>query len=280
MMVRRSISIVMALVVTATLSAHEFWLSANPWRVAPGEHATILINVGDRFPVASSFTTPERVDSVRLVGPAGDIPVTPPFQREKNSLAAKVQAPEAAGTYVGVAIIKPRVLEIKARDFETYLRHEGLDSVLADRERAGERLKPGRERYARYGKTLIRVGDGAADGTATRPLGLRVELVPLTDPTRLKPGDRCRLRLLFDGRPVSGAMVGAIYASANVKPDEWPLRERTDAQGEVEFTLNDPGPWLIRSVQMVRRTGESGAEAVDWESYWASLSFALDAIRR
>lgn len=151
--------------------------------------------------------------------------------------------------------------------------------MIAERARLGESTRPGRERYSRFGKTLIKVGDAPGDAAATRPVGLKAELVPLTDPTSLKAGERCRFRLLFDGKPVAGAMVGAIYASAKTGADQWPLTAWTDAEGEVEFALNDRGPWLVRSVHMVRRAGERGAEAADWESYWASLSFALDTRR-
>lgn len=274
-MIKRLMPILLPLAVSTTVAAHEFWISPASWQVAPGERATILINVGDRFPDATSLTAPERVDSVRLVGPGGQVPVPPPYRPAKNSLAASVQVPTAAGTYIGVVVIKPRFIEIKAPDFQRYLAHEGLDTVIAERARAGESTRPGRERYSRFGKTLIRVGGAQAGAHATRPVGLRIELVPLTDPTTVKPGERCRFRLLFDGKPVAGATVGAIYASAKGGADEWPLTARTDAQGEVEFTLSDRGPWLVRSVHMVRRTGEEGSEAADWESYWASLSFAL-----
>ena len=270
----------LALLIGATAAAHEFWLSPSAWRVAPGERATILMNVGDRFPDPTSFTAPERVESVRLIGPDGELSLRPPFRREKNSLAADVQTPMTPGTYIGVVVIKPRFIEIKAPDFEKYLTHEGLDSVVQQRARAGETARPGRERYSRYGKTLLRVGDTGGNTHAVRPLDLKVELVPLSDPTGLIPGQPCRFRLLFEGKPVAGAMVGAIYASAKVQPDEWPLSARTDTRGEVEFTLHDPGPWLIRTVHMVRRSGEQGPEAADWESYWASLSFRLDGGRR
>lgn len=280
MITRLTATLVLALAISAAVAAHEFWISAASWRVPPGQRATILVNVGDRFPSATSFTAPERVESVRLVGPTGETPIPGPFRREKDSLAADVQAPGQPGTYIAVVTIKPRVLEIKASDFETYLAHEGLDGVVAERRRAGESGKPGRERYSRYGKTLLRVGDATTIGHVTRPVGLAVEIVPLTDPTTLRAGDRCRFRLLFEGKPIAGAKVGAIYASATTKPDEWPLTARTDARGEVEFTLNDPGPWLVRAVHMVRRTEQTGAEAADWESYWASLSFALDAASR
>jgi len=280
-MLKRVFSIVFVVAVSGTALAHEFWLSAASWHVKPGDRATILVNVGDRFPDATSFTAPERVESVRLVGPAGETPIPGPFRRERDSLAADVQAPAQPGTYMGVVTIKPRVLEIKAEDFESYLAHEGLEAVSAERRRSGESAKPGRERYSRYGKTLLRVGEGPTDhGPVTQPLGLPIELVPLADPTALEAGDRCRFRLLFEGKPVAGARVGAIYAAAATKPDEWPLTARTDARGEVEFTLNHPGPWLVRAVHMVRRTPKPGLEAVDWESYWASLSFALDGAGR
>ena len=275
-MIKRLIPITLTLAITTTVAAHEFWLSPIAWRVAPAGRATILINVGDRFPDATSFTAPDRVESVRLVGPGGDMAISPPFRREKNSLAADLQAPTTPGTYIGAVVIKTRFIEIKPPDFEKYLAHEGLDAIIAQRARAGESAKPGRERYSRYGKTLIRVGDAKTDAHATRPVRLKVELVPLSDPTTMKVGERCRLRLLFEGKPVAGAMVGAIYASAKTQPDEWPLSARTDPQGEVEFTFEDSGPWLIRSVHMVRRAGERGTEAADWESYWASLSFQLD----
>ena len=280
MITRLSATLSFALAISAAVAAHEFWLSAATWRVPPGQRATILVNVGDRFPSATSFTAPERVESVRLVGPSGETPIPGPFRREKDSLAADVQVPGQPGTYIGVVVIKPRVLEIKASDFESYLAHEGLDAVSAERKSAGESGKPGRERYARYGKMLLQVGQAAANEYVTRPVGLAIEIVPLTDPTTLKPGDRCRFRLLFGGKPVAGAQVGAIYASASTKPDEWPLTARTDAQGEVVFLLNDPGPWLVRAVRMIRRTEKSAAEPVDWESYWASLSFALRAASR
>lgn len=265
--------------IVARVAAHEFWVSPSAWSPLPGQPLAILINVGDRFPHANSFTAPERVESVRLVGPRGEVRLPSPARRVKDSLAADVEGPVSPGTYVGVVNIKPRVIEIKPSDFEAYLASEGLDAVIRERARAGEKGKPGRERYTRYGKTLIRVGNAEAKGRVTMPVGLRFELVPLDNPTAMNAGDRCRFRLLFEGKPLAGAQVAAIYGSADVKPDEWPLKARTDPEGEVEFTLADAGPWLVRAVHMVRRTGERGRDAADWESYWASLTFALATSR-
>jgi len=119
------------------------------------------------------------------------------------------------------------------------------------------------------------VGSGGDAAHVTRPLGLKIEIVPLNDPTALWVGSRLRVRLLVDGQPAPNALVGAIYAAATSKPGEWPLTSRTDADGVAAFELNDAGPWLIRSVRTVRRMAETGELAPDWESYWAFLSFQL-----
>ena len=257
------------------VAAHEFWVTPSGWVVQPGARATILANVGDQFPSANSYTTPERIETVRLVGPASDILVNPPYRREKDSLAADVQVPSRPGTYVGVVIVKPRVGEKSGPVFQAHIAHQGLDDVGEYRTKHGETAKSVRERYSRYGKTLLRVGSAGESAQVTSPLGLKIELVPLSDPTALPVGSRLRVRLLLDGQPAPNALVGAIHATAKTSPEQGTLTARTDAQGEAEFALDDAGPWLIRAVRTVRRTGETGEFAADWESYWASLSFQL-----
>lgn len=265
----------MALSLAVSLTAHEFWVTPSQWVLEPGARATILANVGDQFPGANSFTTPDRIDTVRLVGPASEIVIPRPYRREKDSLAADAQIPTTPGTYIGVVVVKPRVGEKSGPVFQQHIAHQGLDDVRDYRAKHGETEKPVRERYSRYGKTLLRVGIGGSSSHVTAPLGLRIELVPQVDPTTLRAGSTLRLRLLLDGQPAPNALVGAIYASAKGSPETWPLTGRTDAKGDVAFRLHDVGPWLIRAVRTVRRTGETGELASDWESYWASLSFQL-----
>lgn len=266
-------ALVLAVVLPA--AAHEFWVTPSAWVVQPGARATILANVGDQFPGANSFTTPDRIDTIRLVGPASDIVIPPPYRREKDSLAADTQIPNTPGTYIGVVVVKPRVGEKSGPVFQEHILHQGLDDVGDYRVKHGETGKGVRERYSRYGKTLLRAGSGGGSAHVTKPLGLMIELVPEVDPTGLRAGSTLRLQLLLDGRPAPNALVGGVHAAAQAKPEGWPLTARTDKEGWVEFKLEHRGPWLFRSVRTVRRTGESGELAADWESYWASLSFEL-----
>ena len=263
------------LAVGLPLAAHEFWVTPSGWELQLGERATILVNVGDQFPGANSFTTPDRIETIRLVGPATDTVIPPPYRREKDSLAADTQLPDTPGTYVGIVVVKPRVGEKSGPVFQQHIAHQGLDDVRDYRTKHRETEKAVRERYSRYGKTLLRVGDGGSSTHVTTPVGLKIELVPEVDPTTLRAGSMLRVRLLLDGQPAPNALVGAIYASAKGTPEAWPLTGRTDSKGEVGFRLQEAGPWLIRAVRTVQRTGETGDFAADWESYWASLSFQL-----
>lgn len=58
---------------------------------------------------------------------------------------------------------------------------------------------------------------------ATRPLGLRFEIVPETDPHRLRSGEVLAVRVLFEGNPAAGAeLAGAVRTSADGKANVLP----------------------------------------------------------
>jgi uncharacterized GH25 family protein len=46
----------------------------------------------------------------------------------------------------------------------------------------------------------------------------------------------------------------------------------TNYNGEVTIELNDKGPWLVKAVK-IKRLHETD---VQWQSHWASLTFAVD----
>ena len=50
------------------------------------------------------------------------------------------------------------------------------------------------------------------------------------------------------------------------------LEARTDARGEIALRLDEVGPWLIKVVHMEATEGDPDT---DWESWWASLTLAV-----
>jgi uncharacterized GH25 family protein len=54
--------------------------------------------------------------------------------------------------------------------------------------------------------------------------------------------------------------------------EEKAVRARTDAKGRVTLRLAHAGFWLIKAVHMEAAPADAG---VDWESWWASITFDL-----
>lgn len=249
-------------VVTAQLSAHDFWLAATTWTPGPDGKATITAGVGEKFPTRTNFRSRDNwLAAWRILGPSGDIPVTREFRRDELVVATDVTLP-SPGAYLGVALVSAQTIEMKGQEFTDYLKEEGLDSVIAARQKAGEADKTTKERYARYAKIAVRNGAGPG-AHLTRPVGVPAEFVPAVDPTALRAGQSLTVQLLTGGKPVRGATVSAVTEGAA-------RRQQTDGDGRVTFAIDRPGAWLIKTVHMVRMPPGSEAE---WESYWVTLAF-------
>ena len=78
--------------------------------------------------------------------------------------------------------------------------------------------QPAVERYSKSPKALVRVGDGK-DGDPCKPLGLPLEIMPLTDPFRSKVGDTLKVRVLFGGsRSPTPTSVGTTPVTGKTPP--------------------------------------------------------------
>jgi hypothetical protein len=245
------------------LKAHDFWLIASPW--VPASSVAISAHVGERFPYGTDFTTPTIVQEWRVLGPDGDISAARTFRRDGAALSADVPL-ASAGVFMATMTIAAHVVKMEGPAFTSYLHEEGLDRIIASRQQAGESWQPARERYTRYAKVVVRNGGGSG-AHVTRPVGLPVEFVPMTDPTTLSAGGLLTLQLLSHGKPVAGAEVTARPSTGG-----HPSMGRTDATGNVTLPIDREGAWMVRTVHMV--TGaEAGIPDVDWDSYWTTLVF-------
>ncbi len=245
------------------LHAHDFWLAAAPWQPAEGVPIVVTGNVGEKFPVATHLPTIDRVNAWRVIGAAGDVDLGNEFHQEGQSLATYVPL-SASGAYLGVMTVEPRTIEMKGPAFTEYLREEGLQRVIAERQAAGETDRPARELYAGYAKVAIRNGRGDATHL-TRPVGVKAEFVPTTDPTAVHAGESLTVQLLIDGMPVADAAVTAVAENSSVKG-------RTDANGRVTLTIDREGAWLLKTVYMARLPHDRSLEA-NWESSWVTFTF-------
>jgi hypothetical protein len=250
--------------------AHDFWIEPTPPRPAVGERVSAALRVGERLAGEVVPRRPNRIVRFEAVGPDG---TAQPLIGVPGMDPAGSFAPSLSGTHRLLYQGNRARLELEPAKFESYLREEGLEKVVAQRAERGESGRPGREAYSRSALAAVCVrgqaGEAVPSGAAPAPLELTLELRPESDPCGWRAGDEVSLRLLFRGRPVEGAIVAAQLRG---RTDVAPLSARTDAEGRVRLRLDTAGFWLLKAVEMVR------AEALpdtEWESFWASLTLDL-----
>ena len=259
----------LALSLAATsVRAEDYWLEFQPLQPAPGSELAVSLWLGKDFiPEAQQAMEQARTVALRHITSAADVDLLP-NTRDGVTPLLRLHLAQPGGHLLSLER-DPARIQLRARNFNRYLEDEGLLAQLAARKRAGERWSRGKERYTRYVKAFVQVGE-LADGVSTRVLGQRLELVPERDLVGLKAGEKLGVRVLFEGRPLAGAQVEAFTRGpADSRPLGPPAS--SDLAGRVEFTISEPGTVLLRTVHMQRCVGCDNAQ---WESFWAAYSFA------
>lgn len=265
-------------------AAHDCFLIAKPYRVKQGSQVKIEIHIDDAFPGKHVPWNPERITRFhQWYGRTLLDSVVPDPLEDSSGVMRNI---EQAGLHLFVVDWAARQIEIEPKAFTTYLQKEGLEQIIKLRKERKEENKLGRERYSRYLKTFVVQGDGSAfQNPAQRRnpeerdnqdayrhvIGQRLELIPLENPAGRKVGDTLRVRLLYEGKLVQGAKVSATYSGAKQKPGSYAQSYRTNKEGVALFRLTHKGVWLIRTVYML----PSESPEVDWESFWASMTFEV-----
>lgn len=267
MLKRATVAMFVVFAMTQPGGAHDYWLQPQRFFLSTSETTAVHLFVGDHFiseterpfqvkkTVAFQFISQNEARDLKATAKDGEKPVC-------------TIAPKRTGSHVIVMERDWSHIEIEAAKFNKYLKHEGLTAILEMRRTAGEDKDVGRERYRRYLKALIQVGD-KSDQTYARKIGHRLEILPRTNPYTSNTGDRIAVSVLFEGKPLRGARVAAYNRSGD---DTKTQEARTDDQGQVQFMLDRSGHWLIRLVHMQRCENVRGFE---WESFWAAYSFQL-----
>ena len=267
--------------------AHEFWINPAPNPLQVGDSARLTLEVGEYFRGDMlPFAAPQTV-ALRQYSAAGVRDLVP-FLAVRATLPALALPLATAGTHMVVFDSQPNFISLPADTFHAYLHEEGLDFIKAARIAAGTATRPGRERYRRYVKTLVRADAAAQPGTvatAAAPVakdmthairaGQRLELVPLSDPLTMAPGDALGVQVLFEGAPLAGALVKAWHkgdAGGKREGQTVIVRATTSADGQVTVNLPYAGPWMVSVVHMVRAVG---VKDIDWDSLWGNLSFSV-----
>lgn len=219
--------------------AHDFWIEPATFRPSGGETLYLSLRVGENFAGDAVPRSASRIQSFVVRDANGERAVGGVENVDPAGMITAGKLPAVVGYHSNFADV-----ELPRTKFESYLRDEGLDNRIKVRTDGMQR-----ERYARFAKTIL--------GTAldTKPFGWRFELVPV---------GAASFRALYERKPLAGTLVFALSR------DGKKLSARTDKDGLVKFDLTK-GEWLVKTVHMTPAPATSGYQ---WESLWASITFA------
>lgn len=270
----RITAIALALVLSwATLAvAHDLFLKPDAFFVAP--HGTArLTALNGTFSTSEGTVASDRLLDLAIVSPDGRTKGDAGAWRAEGKASRWTARVGTAGTYVFGASLRPRLIKLNGAEFNAYLADDGLPDILAARTAAGELAKGATERYAKHVKALVQVGD-ARTASFGAVLGYPAELVPLTNPYVAVRGARTlRVRALVDGAPIANQVVlagGRTASGGRLKEQS----VRTDASGEAIIRLATAGVWYVKFIRMAR-VPAAAHDSVDYESKWATLTFAV-----
>ena len=239
--------------------AHDLYLVTE----IAGAEGKVCARIGEKFPESAGAVTADRLELFQLRAGSGVTPLKGAKEADQFCAALATQGPAMAEI-----IVHPRFIKLSAKDFNAYIEGEKFSHAVRMRQAGGKQDAEGRELYSRYGKLLI----GGLGERATRPVGHILEIVPEKDPAGLKPGEPLRVQVLFRGKPLTGAHVGAVYAGAVLTGHDFPVLAETGQDGTAVLKLDRPGLWYARLIHM---TPAQGDPEIDWRSYFATLTFSL-----
>jgi hypothetical protein len=231
----------------------------------PGEKTRVFLNSGDEFPESESLVGEFRIRSFSLTSATETQHLTK-FLTDGKSLTAEITAPEEGSAVLAVAV-KPRLVRLKADEFNEYLEEDGLARILEERREREEIDDSVVERYTKWAKAILNIADGE-DDTWKKPVGLKLEIVPEVNPQGIGPGDTLTVRVLFENEPLPGlTLVGGRAGGPRQE-----LRVVTDSEGRAGLLISHSGRWYLRTIHMIRVEDDP---QIQWESFWTTLTFEV-----
>lgn len=249
--------------------AHDLFLKLDNYFVAVNDKISVKILNGS-FQSSEGAVNIARLQDVSVVSPEGERknPKESDFKKDDKTTFLNLQPTEEGNYVIGLSTMT-REIDLKAKDFNEYLSHDGIPDTLAERKRKKELTKNVRERYAKHVKIIFQVGAKQSDNYKTA-LGYPVEIVPVTNPYLLKVGQAFEFQCLMDGKPLVNQFVMTGREDANGKLIVG-KNVRTDKNGRAKIKLDGAGKWFVRFINMTRLNDKK----INYESKWATLTFQI-----
>lgn len=247
----RSLSLAVCVAATPAAKAHDLWLS----RAGEGAGARVVVNYGhpgDRPPPLA-----DKVLDIEAITRDGTI-----------SLIGKLTPAVVDGHFVLTAADAGRA-ELLAARYDNGFWVQTADGSYRN---SSKLMYPD----ARKGMWSVKFAKAVTgrDAPWDKVLGHELELVPLSDPAAVAPGQTLRVKVLFRGRPLAGVLVERGDGVTAMAEHDIP-KFRSDATGIVAIPLVKAGPHLLAIDHEVKPA--KLRQLADSDLYNATLAFPAAA---
>jgi len=260
-----SLFLSICLLFSASAFAHTLWLNATDYspKVYPkfGARSKVYFGWGHHYPV-DDFLAVEDLQEFSLIYPNGERKAIMPG---KGGFLATQMNFKQPGLYIVAASKKPGFYTMYVKKGRVH--HEigpktGLEGVILSLY------------YEQYAKSLINVGE-AEDDSFSKPVGHKLEIIPLENPYKLYGcgGHFLPLKVLFDGKPAKYCKVYATYMGFSTG-DDFAYATSTNGEGIAKIRLTHWGPHLIKASMELPATDELKDKCNEL-SYTATLTFEV-----
>ena len=259
-------SVICSLVAANVGRAHEFWIEADSYQVAPGNTITARFRNGEEFSGPNLAFFDFRSARLESAGPDGLSTLRP---RSGDNPAIVIE--DAAG---GLTILmhetKPGALSYKTWEkFQKFADHKDFQDIEARHQERGLPRQDFSESYTRFAKALVAVGPGTGHDSE---FGFQTEFVALTNPYHPDFAGEMQVQLLYLASPRPDAQVEVFDRAPDGSVTV--TLTRTDADGMARVPVTPGHTYLFDAV--VLRPAAEDDKAV-WETLWAALTFAVPA---
>jgi len=229
---------VICLLVPSVSSAHTTWINATNFHpeIHPGYGArtNVFFGYGHHYPV-DDFLPEDHLKEFSLISPDGSKEKLSP--NPGGFLATRINFKQP-GFYIVSAALKPGFYTMYVEKGEIHHKlgpKTGLKGIILSLY------------YEQYAKALIKAGTGE-DDSFSKPIGHKLEIIPLEDPSTLRGcgGHFLRVRVLFNGKPARYCKVYATYGGFSTD-DDFAYATGTDGEGVAKIRITHWGPWLIKT---------------------------------
>lgn len=208
--------------------AHDFWLNSQ---VSNTGSAQVDIGYGHDFP------NPEEIPSKRthlfeaphLLSPQGEIAI----KQQGPNYHYVGQADKNLSNYMAIGSYKltfwskgPDGWDMKTRlqmPEANYCEHVGM-----------------------YAKAIPPTGTDGDNSFFSKPTGLRMEIIPLVNPSTVKPGGKLPVQVLVDGKPAKTVLVTATFGGFS-EGESKAFSGRTDLRGKIDIIPLKAGYWFAEA---------------------------------